>query len=442
MGLRDYQEADLAALRNTAKQGHKSILFEASVGYGKSVVITHIATAYDKAGRRVLVLSNRKAVVEQLAKRTSKLKNTTVMTVQAADRKKLQPFDVILVDEAHMGGGGAQYGRVLDSSPNALKIAFTGTPKPEVFERFPAHVKGKDARWLTENGFLSPLRYVCPDVPNLSKARTRNGDFVAEDLEKIMSRKAISGSAISSYRHHCVGRPTLVFCCTVKHAEETATEFRAAGFTPMVLTGKDKRDDVAKKIQHIRSGGLLIAVDKVSAGFDLPDLHAIISLRPTKSEQLWVQQLGRVARAADGKTHGWVFDHAGNAWRCGTLTEQRDWQNVEKDPDAKRTVDGDLLSLRRCEECLSIFEAPATVCPHCGHENGQDQRISKREKARLDEVAAAEIEAARQAAAQARRQEERGEKTLQDWLDLARARGYKPAWAYKRHQLRQRRSAA
>jgi len=331
------------------------------------------------------------------------------MTVQAADRRRekleADPAALVLVDEVHMGGAASQYRRVLDCAPDAVAIGFTGTPRPETFDVLPAHVPGRDADWLTANGFLSPLRYVCPSRPELDQAKIRRGEYDPADLLDAINARDICGDAIQSYRRWCAGRPTLLFAIHVKHAEAVAGEFRAAGIACEVLTGKDTADETERKLEWIRQGGLLLAVDKVSAGFDLPDLHAIISLRPTKSPQLWVQQMGRVARVKEHGGPGWVIDHSGNTLRLGTLNMERDWR--ERDPESEKdtqTADGEILAVRQCENCLFIWDTPGlSVCPSCGEDCGRDQRISKREKIHLDEVEAAEIERQHQAAKAARK---------------------------------------
>ena len=459
----EHQDKDLAVLRDELRGGARRILFEASCGYGKSVVIQIVAHGYANAGRRVLVLSNRTAVVDQLRDRADGHPNISVMTVQTADARRkrgaLGEFDVCLVDEAHMGGAGAQYRRVIDTSPDAIVILFTGTPKPELFDLAPCHVQGHGARWLTDHGFLAPLRYHCPDRIDLRKARTRAGEFLEEDILAEVEAKDICGDAIQSYRDHCVGRPTLLFAINKRHARAVAEEFEAAGIEAKVLLGGDK--DVDEKLAWIKNGGLLIAVDKVSAGFDLPDLHAIISLRPTKSAHLWVQQLGRAARAADGKEFGLVFDHVGNWRRCGTLTEERDWRNNDEQSDEKQTEDGERLSHRRCDECLQPFEGASTVCPYCDHDNGQDPRISKKAAIELRERSAAELEAERQRVIEAamaererRKKEEEDEKarrkaerdhlgmTLKQRTAMLRKKGVKDPFAAAVDQMRNRRERA
>ncbi|MFG6567368.1 DEAD/DEAH box helicase [Sulfitobacter sp. 1A13679] len=409
-----HQNKDFGLLRVGIKSGAKKIIFEASCGYGKSVVIQILAHSYANIDKKVLVLSNRTAVVDQLRDRAQGHPNISVMTVQTADarqkRNALETFDIILVDEAHMGGAGAQYGRVIDHSPDALTIFFTGTPTAALFELAPYRVEGHGACWLTDHGFLSPLKYICPDRLDLRKARTRNGDYVDEDVIAEIEAKDICGDAIESYRENCVSRPTLIFCQNKKHAWSVHDEFEEAGIETKVFLGGDKDD--AEKLKWVADGGPLIVVDRVSAGFDLPSLHAIIVLRATSSPHLWVQILGRPARTAEGKIAGYVYDHVGNTMRCGTLTEIRDWRNGGEASDAEVTEDGVRLSVRRCDECWFVWEGAGCVCPECGEDNGQDLRISKKEAVQLRAMEAEEIEEKRRQAGLAARQAQGQAKTL------------------------------
>lgn len=444
--LRPYQQTDVSSLRETLKTGAKRVLFEASVGYGKSVVIEHLADAYSAAGRRVWVLSNRSAVVDMLRRKAGSLPGVSVMTVQAADRRRdrlaADPAALILVDEVHMGGAAAQYRRVLDCSPGAVAVGFTGTPRPETFEVFPAHVAGRDAAWLTQQGFLAPLRYLCPDPLDMRNVRKVRGEYDEAQVLEALANKKIYSNAIESYRTHAIGAPTLGFCVNVQHAMDTASEFRTAGHACDVLTGKDRQEEVERKIASLADGGLLFSVDKVSAGFDLPDLRNLLHLRPTASEQLWVQQLGRAARASEGKTHGLVLDHVGNTLRLGTLTEHRDWRNLEDKKEQIETEAGEKISVRQCEDCMSVFEAGPKECPSCGASLAKETRIPRAEAVRLRELDAEEAARLRAAAQKQRRREESEPETLQDWLALAAARGYKPGWARMRYQLRQKRRAS
>ena len=407
--LRGYQAEDIAALRETAKRGEKRILFEASVGHGKSVVVKKLAKAYSLQQRPVLVLSNRSAVTDQLRKKTAHLPGVQVMTVQAADRRLNEltrnPAHLVLADEIHMGGAAAQYGRVFDCSPDALVVGFTGTPTPELYDVFPASVEGKGARWLTDEGWLSPLLYHTPSKLDLRGVAMRKGEYDDAAVVRLLEQRKVYGKTLDSYREHGLGLPTLGFCVNVKHAMDTAEQFRAARHRCEVLIGEDSKREVERKIEALGDGGLVFSVDKVSAGFDLPDLRVILSLRPTASEQLWVQQLGRVARASKDKDYGLVIDHVGNSRRLGTLTEKRDWRNLERTKAERLTADGDRLSVRTCDACLYTFEAGPSCCPSCGVSLAKNTRIPKAESIRLEEVKAEQLEQERAVAKDLRKRQ-------------------------------------
>jgi superfamily II DNA or RNA helicase len=455
--LRDYQTEDLSKLRDVMKAGERRTQFQGSVGYGKTRLIKALALAYSNAGRVVWVLSNRSAVVQQLDGHAGHLPGVIVMTVQAADRRRetlaQRPAALVLIDEAHMGGAAPQYQRVLECSPHARVVAFTGTPTPELFEAFPGHVEGRGARWLTDNGFLSPLRYHTPSFLDLRGVAMRKGEYDDAAVVRLLEERRVYGKTLDSYREKALGVPTLGFCVNVKHAASTAEEFRKAGHACEVLTGLDNAKEVERKIEALRDGGLVFSVDKVSAGFDLPDLRVILSIRPTASEQLWVQQLGRVARAAEGKPFGLVIDHVGNSRRLGSLTEERDWRNLDKTKAQRLTADGDRLSIRTCDACLGSFEAGPSSCPYCGASLAKETRIPKAESIRLEEVAAEQLEKERQAAKETRKRQGQtipqmrtylGHKTAVDNMrkryDKAKRNGDDDIAAFAHEQLRQARA--
>ena len=69
----------------------------------------------------------------------------------------------------------------------------------------------------------------------------------------------------------------------------------------------DDRDEAIKGLGNEKIQ-ILTSVDVISEGTDVPDVSAAILLRPTKSEGLYLQQVGRVLRPKEGKTdHNFRF---------------------------------------------------------------------------------------------------------------------------------------
>ena len=459
--LRDYQTEDLGKVSDALKQGAQRVLFEASVGYGKSVLIEAMAEAYSKTNRRVWVLSNRSSIINQLRKRAAHLPGVQVMTVQAADRRLAElaanPAALVLIDEVHMGGSAAQYGRVMACAPAARVIAFTGTPSPQNFETFPRHIEGRSSRWLTERGFLSPLRYFTPNPLDMRGVKVRNGEFDEAQVMAILEEGKIFGNSIEAYRTYGLDVPTLGFCVNVKHAIDTAERFRNAGHACEVITGKDSERAMAYKIAALSDGGLAVSVDKVSAGFDLPHLGVIQSMRPTASKRTWKQQLGRAARIAPGKDFGLVIDQVGNSLLHGTLTQPTNWRagggKRTWAADDSHTEEGQALSVRQCRACVAVFEAGPSMCPHCGADLARDTRISRAESVRLEEMAAEDIERKQREAAALRKRQgqtiaqmraylghDTAVKNMRKRYDRAHASGDEMVAKFAHEQLRQARA--
>lgn len=79
------------------------------------------------------------------------------------------------------------------------------------------------------------------------------------------------------------------------------------------ITGSKTVDRPLKKIKEFRNRPnpkIVVTVDMLSTGVDIPSLEFIVFLRPVKSRILWEQMLGRGTRKCDdiGKTHFVLFD--------------------------------------------------------------------------------------------------------------------------------------
>lgn len=417
--LRPYQSEIVEGVLSAMDHGARRIGAFSPPGSGKSVVITKLVEEFIARSTSTLVLCRRKKVIEQLADRVSGLDSVDVRTVQSAARRldKMGNFGVVVIDEAHEGGVSSQARAVIDANPGAIVIYVTATPTPDLLDACEVQVWGPPAQELTDQGYLAPLRYCGAARPNLSSVRIKNDDYNPSDLMRVMEDKRIQGSVLEAYNRWGRGGPCLGFCVSVKHAEDTAEMLRGHGVPCEVLTAKDKASETERKLAFLEEGGLLLSISRVSAGFDLPNLKSILILRPTLSIQFHDQSLGRVARLKDDGGSGRVIDMVGNCRRLGLFTSKKDYGHREDETSGdKRDPSGDLLSIRECESCRDIWEGSATICPTCGHDNAQDRRISKNEKARLDEIKADEIEAGLQAAKELRKRQGQSIKQMAAWL--------------------------
>lgn len=116
------------------------------------------------------------------------------------------------------------------------------------------------------------------------------------------------------------------------------------------ITGNPTVDRPLQRIREFRNRpkpGMVVTVDMLSTGVDIPALEFIVFLRPVKSRILFVQMMGRGTRRCDdiGKSHFTIFDCFG-----GTLLEY--FKNA-----SDFTIDPPLKPVRSIKEIIeNIYE--------------------------------------------------------------------------------------
>lgn len=81
-----------------------------------------------------------------------------------------------------------------------------------------------------------------------------------------------------------------------------------------MLSGEDSQEQREQAIEKLKNGELtyLVTVDIFNEGIDIPFINQVIMMRKTESVIVFVQQLGRGLRKAQGKEYLTVIDFIGN----------------------------------------------------------------------------------------------------------------------------------
>lgn len=222
--------------------------------------------------------------------------------------------------------------------------------------------------YFIENGWLAPLIPKRPETTmDLSRVRTRGGEFMAADIQLELESQQITMRALSeAYEYARDRRHWVVFASSIDHAEECSELLRMMGVSNVVVHSKMDAETRDKNIELFRSGAVraIINRDILTTGFDVPHIDCIVMLRPTQSAGLWVQMLGRGTRPAPGKEDCLVLDFAGNTARLGPI----DRPHIPK----RRGPGGGPAPVKVCPSCAAYVHASATKCPHCDHEFPRD----------------------------------------------------------------------
>ena len=485
MQLRPYQQQAIADLRLAFRSGVRAPLLVAPTGMGKTVIFSAITQAAASRGRRVLILVHRRELIRQAsAKLTQAGVNHGIIAarfessdhpVQVAsvqtlarrlERQHWQP-DLIVIDEAHHAIAAGTWAKVISHWPDSFILGVTATPVRQdgrgLGAMFTKLVLGPSTADLMAAGYLTPVKiYAPPQVADLTGIRTRAGDYANDQAAAAMTRPTVTGDAITHYQRIGVGQPAIAFCCNVNHATSVCDAFNAAGISAATLLGNTIDRDAL--VARFGAGALqvLVTVDVVSEGFDCPGAAVAILLRPTQSEGLYLQQVGRVLRPAPGKAAAIVLDHVGNVHRHGFPDDVRPWS---LDDARQRTGKGGppAPSVRTCETCFAVFK-PQPICPCCGATCTADARELQMVEGELkelikrrpydciipgmimtfgDETPERQLEIERhnlriwaETRAKDKRREVGSARTLQELLVVAKQRGYSPGWAYRLHAAR------
>ena len=269
----------------------------------------------------------------------------------------IHAFDCIIADECHRGYTSSEESKwreVLDHF-DAVKIGLTATPAAHTKAYFQDVVFRYEYERAVREGYL-----VDYDAVRIHSDLTMNGvflkegeevalkdtqtgqlsfdvlederEFASEDLEEKITapdrnRKIVaefSKYARAQEMEHGTFPKTLVFAINdlphISHADQLVDmlreEFGKGDAFVQKITGSPTVDRPLQRIREFRNRpqpGIVVTVDMLSTGIDIPKLENILFLRPVKSRILFEQMLGRGTRKCDEihKSHFTVFDAVG-----------------------------------------------------------------------------------------------------------------------------------
>ena len=445
MELRPYQAQAVSGLRNALRTADSALLVMPT-GAGKTVVFTEIARLATEKNKTVFVLVHRRELINQASDKLTKAgvehgiiaagfdrsnHSVQVCSVQTLVRRLSTVTtapDLIIIDEAHHSVAGS-WDKIIGHFNNAKIVGVTATPSRldgrGLGSHFSTLVQGPYVAQLVDSGYLSQHKVLAPPIKvDLTSVKTRAGDYANDQLSEAMDRPSITGDAVDHYRRLADGLPAIAFCCSIAHATSVCAAFTAVGYRAKLVTGNMKMEERDDAISGLADGRtqVLCSVDVVSEGTDVPAVSAAILLRPTQSEALYLQQVGRILRPQPGKI-AIVLDHVGSTVKHGFVDDRRIWS---LDAKKRKRTDEAAPSVRQCPKCFAAFK-PQPVCPMCGHE------FPIKPKRQLTQREGELKEMRRQDAIERRekRKEQGRARTLPELLALAAKKGYKPGWAYK-----------
>ncbi len=233
-------------------------------------------------------------------------------------------FDVVIVDEFHHSEAPT-YRKLLDRLHPKVLLGLTATPErsdgQDIIHWFDNRIACDMRLWQAlDQGLLSPFHYFgVADGTDLRGVAFDRGRYVPGELEGLYTGDHIRARRILDAVEEWILDPTkmraLGFCAGVAHARFMADQFSEAGLPAIALDGGSPRDLRLSAVRQLRRGELraIFTVDIFNEGVDIPEVDTLLLLRPTESATVFLQQLGRGLRWAEGKSVLTVLDFIGQA---------------------------------------------------------------------------------------------------------------------------------
>jgi ATP-dependent helicase IRC3 len=340
--LRPYQRETIDAVLAARRAGVRRMLVCLPTGSGKTVIFSELARL---ARRGVLVIAHREELLEQArAKLQAALGDPRVVALErGADRaapdarilvcsirslheerlaKVIQGRDIGLViyDECHHAAAEdnlrvlRQLGAFEEDWTGTL-LGFTATTARgdgkglnTVFERI-VYTRGLPE--MIDLGYLVPLRgFRISTEADLTRLSAGPQDFREEELAEAVDIEERNALVARSIQELARDRRTICFCVTVNHARHLSWALGKLGISAGMVHGEMPLELRAKTLADFREGGIqvLTNVAVLTEGFDDPGVSCIAMARPTRSEGLYAQCVGRGTRLFPGKKDCLILD--------------------------------------------------------------------------------------------------------------------------------------
>ncbi len=421
MILRPYQKELVNSTREAFRNGADAVCVQLPTGGGKTAVEAEILSSLSANNKTAWHISPRHELWNQASEHLqkwntphgviapgyneSKAFNVHVISKDTLTRRfdKIKtPPDYAIIDECHLN-----YSFQIDFRerfPDCKIIGFSATPERLSGEGlsktnggiYDTLIEGASIPYLTETGYLSPLRYFSPPIIGLQDLHRKGTEYDENELEVLLQKRKIYGEAIEHYRKYADKKPALVFTRSVKSAYETAERFTQAGYKFYALEGKSGSKERQTILNALRAGKIdgVVSCELFLYGLDIPNVEVGICLRPTLSRALYMQMVGRILRPSPGKESAMFFDHCGNLFEHQEPTAPGvplhylpyiSWNFDGNEKRKRNKNDERLTSLRLCSNCYMYFEG--NICPNCGTACGIKQREElKKVEAELTEI--------------------------------------------------------
>lgn len=282
---------------------------------GRTLIIAHREELLEQAAEKILAATGLEAEIEKAERKAGRDARVVVASVQTLQNGRLASwpkdhFSRIVIDEAHHALSST-YQNILAHFDSAKVLGVTATPfrgdkksLGEVFEKIAYEIGLID---LIKQKYLSPIKI--KSVPlqiDLGGVRSVTGDYDMEQVDQAL--EPILAAAAEAIATEAAGRKVLVFLPLRKTSRRFAELLSSIGIPARHIDGgSEDRKEILQDFSNDKFRVLCNAM-LLTEGYDEPSVDCVVILRPTRSQPLYAQMVGRGTRLHPGKSDCLLLD--------------------------------------------------------------------------------------------------------------------------------------
>jgi DNA repair protein RadD len=398
--LRPYQEECLQAIRETVSQKVYRLVCQAPTGSGKTLLAATIVEGALRKGNRLCFTVPAISLVDQTVEMfysqgirdigviqadhqlTDWSKPVQVASIDTVrSRGKYPDVQVVIIDECHRLYK-AHVKWLQDPAWQTVPfIGLSATPWTRGLGKyFETLLVMSTTKELIDLDYLSRFKVYAADHPDLRGVRDVAGDYHQGQLTTVMQQQALVANIIETWKVRWNKDKTLVFAVDCAHAQALQARFIDAGITCAYQDADTPSAERAEIKRRFHSGDYRVVcnVGTLTTGVDW-DVRCLVLARPTKSEMLYVQIIGRALRTAPGKDYALILDHTSTTERLGLVTD------IHHEHLSKGKLDSSSPARRSpplpkpCPQCTCLMAVGQKVCTECGFERKIVSNVTERD---------------------------------------------------------------
>ena len=386
--LRTYQADAIAKLRQSLVSGKKRPVLQIATGGGKTLVAAAIVNMALEKNKRVIFTVPAISLIDQTVSAfweqgiddigvmqsnhpmTNYDAMVQVCSIQTLIRRFPPSANLVIIDECHVGFDFIDKWKAEWATVPFIGLSATPWARG-MSKKWDDLIVAATMKDLTAAGYLTNLRIFAPSHPDLSGVKTIAGDYHEGQLADAMEKNGLTADIVTTWLKSGENRQTICFAVNRVHASHLQTEFAKYGIKSGYVDANTEAPERALLAEKFKGGEVKVVcnVGVLTTGIDW-DVRCIIMARPTKSEMLFVQCIGRGTRLADGKSDCIVLDHADNCLRLGFPDDihHSALYGGKKDKVAGEKKEKEEPLPKECLSCKFLKPAKVYKCPNCGFE--------------------------------------------------------------------------